>query len=111
VVSVRRVPVAGHPAHSVPTEQLLTAATNANDDEEPMRNYLKALAALIAFVFVVAPPPATAQGTKVVDTFTAWTKYSHWWRRKSAHDHCIRPRLEAGSLPRPSHPPEIGCER
>jgi hypothetical protein len=56
---------------------LLTAATNANDDEEPMRNYLKALAALIAFVFAVAPPPVAAQGTKVVETFTAWTKYSH----------------------------------
>jgi hypothetical protein len=55
---------------------LLTAATNTNDDEEPMRNYLTALAALIAFAFTAAAPVA-AQGTKVVNTFTAWTKYSH----------------------------------
>ena len=76
MVSVRRKRVAGHPAHSVPTVQLLTAATNTNDDEEPMRNYLTALAALIAFGFAAAAPVA-AQGTKVVNTFTAWTKYSH----------------------------------
>jgi hypothetical protein len=55
---------------------LLTAATNANDDEEPMRNYLTALAAAIAFG-VAATQAVTAQGTKVVNTFSAWTKYAH----------------------------------
>lgn len=41
-----------------------------------MRNYLTALAALIAFGFA-APLPVAAQGTKTVNKFSDWTKYSH----------------------------------
>lgn len=41
-----------------------------------MRNYLTALATAIIFG-LAATQPVTAQGTKVVNTFSAWTKYAH----------------------------------
>ena len=41
-----------------------------------MRNYLTALAAVIAYIVAVTLP-AVAQGTQLVNTFSAWTKYSH----------------------------------
>lgn len=67
-----------------------------------MRTYLTALAGLIAFGFVAATP-AASQGTKVVNTFSDWTKYSH---TGSPGDICF-----ITSQPRETKPADVERDR